>query len=59
MEYTVPQSHKELLQAVLKELITARDTEATFKEYEPPSEIKPDLDGFGRPIALGGTTDPR
>jgi len=59
MVHILPQSHKELLQAILRCLILQADQDATFVEYEPPIEVKPELDGFGRPVNLGGTTDPR
>ena len=51
-EYTIPQSHKVLLQLILEELILSRDEDATFVEFEPPIEVKPVLDGFGRPIGV-------
>lgn len=41
VEYAMPASHKELLQAILQELVLARDPEATFIEPEPEPEPEP------------------
>ena len=41
MEYELPQDHKGLLQAILRELIKAHDPDATFVEAPPPAEAPP------------------
>ena len=46
MEHIIPQSHKELLQRILEELIKQRDSDAEFVEYEDPplpAESEPEI----------------
>jgi len=60
MEHTLATSHLGVLQQLVRELILARDPDATFVQEKPKPEPEPIArDGFGQPIAAGATTDPR
>lgn len=50
MEYILPQSHKELLQRILEELVMQRDLQATFTEAPVVLDVPPKLDAFGHPL---------
>lgn len=42
MEHIIPQSHKELLQRILEELIKQRDSDPQFIEHHDPPEPEPE-----------------
>lgn len=50
MEHIIPQSHKELLQEILKQMIMENDPEATFVEYQDPPDPEPETPVIGGPI---------
>lgn len=46
-KHTLPTSHLGILQAILKELILARDPDATFVQEKPAPEPEPEPASIG------------